>query len=45
MKNSNIMLSKVEYDKLFSYFDKNSDDEISYDEFLYIIRGDLNETR
>lgn len=38
-------MTKTEYDNLFKYFDKNCDDSIHYNEFLFGLRGDLNERR
>lgn len=39
------ILSPLDLDRLFKYFDKNLDGSISYDEFLKALRGDLNEFR
>lgn len=39
------ILSPVDTEQLFKYFDKNHDGKISYDEFLVKLRGDLNERR
>lgn len=33
------MLTKTEYDNIFRYFDKNCDDEVSFDEFIGFLRG------
>lgn len=40
MKQSEFDLTKTEYDNLFSYFDKNHDDKISYQEFVSVLRSD-----
>lgn len=45
MKDSGIQLTKTEYDNIFKYFDKNCDDQVAYGEFLYALRGDLNDRR
>jgi len=34
-----------EFERVFKFFDKNNDGKISYDEFLLILRGDLNPRR
>mmetsp|Transcript_1949 Transcript_1949/g.231 ORF Transcript_1949/g.231 Transcript_1949/m.231 type:complete len:115 (+) Transcript_1949:1005-1349(+) len=39
------VLSPMDLDRLFRYFDKNRDGRISYDEFLRCLRGDLNDRR
>jgi len=45
MKENGHILSQLEFDRLFKYFDRNNDDCIIYDEFLRGIRGELNEKR
>lgn len=39
------VLSPMDLDRLFRYFDRNRDGRVSYDEFLRGLRGDLNEKR
>lgn len=34
LKEAGFVLTKTEYDSLFRYYDKNTDDKISYEEFL-----------
>jgi len=45
MRAFGVKLTKVEIDELFKLFDKNSDGIISYEEFLYGIRGSMSEDR
>ncbi len=45
MKTNGHQLTKTEFDKLFKYFDFNGDDQVDFNEFMRIIRGDLNEGR
>lgn len=45
MKDAGIQLTKTEFENIYKYFDKNCDDQISYNEFLFFLRGDLNERR
>lgn len=33
------MLTKTEYDNIFRYFDKNCDDEVSFNEFIAFLRS------
>jgi Ca2+-binding EF-hand superfamily protein len=37
--------TKNEMDKIFKFFDKNNDGVVNYNEFLRVIKGDLNERR
>ena len=45
MKENGHVLSQLEFERLFKYFDRNNDDVINYDEFLRGVRGELNEKR
>lgn len=45
MKENGHTLSALEFERLFKYFDRNSDGVVDYDEFLRGIRGELNERR
>ena len=45
LKEAGFTLTKTEENNLFRYFDKNCDDQVSYKEFIRIIRGDMNEKR
>jgi len=45
MKEAGLTLTKTEETNLFKYLDKNFDDHVSYNEFLKIIRGQMNERR
>lgn len=45
LKEAGFHLTKNEFDNIFRYFDKNCDDEISYNEFMQLIRGEMNERR
>lgn len=45
MRGFGVKLTKVEIDELFKLFDKNHDNNISYEEFIYGIRGSMNDER
>jgi len=45
MRAFGVKLSKAEIDELFKLFDKNKDGQISYEEFIFGIRGQMNEFR
>eukprot|EP00759_Apiculatamorpha_spiralis_P018864 PhF_6_TR25151/c0_g1_i3/m.34651 len=45
MNESKIPLTTPEFQAIYRVFDRNGDGFISYDEFLYIIRGPLSEDR
>lgn len=45
MRAFGVKLSKAEIDELFKTFDKNGDGFISYEEFLFGIRGSMSEDR
>jgi Ca2+-binding EF-hand superfamily protein len=45
MRDYGLNLSEIEVTQIVKYFDTNKDGQISFDEFLRAIRGDLNERR
>lgn len=45
MKENGHVLSSLEFERLFKFFDRNNDGFVDYDEFLRGIRGELNEKR
>lgn len=45
IKENGHILSPLELERLFKYFDRNNDDVISYNEFIRAVRGDLSKRR
>lgn len=41
----NFEITRADFEKLFAAFDKNGDSNVSYDEFIRGLRGDMNERR
>ena len=44
-KDFKVGISEENVPALFQMFDANKDGTMSYDEFLYLVRGDMNQTR
>ena len=45
MRDYGLQLSDIEVTQIVKYFDTNKDGQLSFNEFLRAIRGDLNERR
>ena len=45
MRDYGLQLSDIEVTQIVKYFDSNNDGQLSFNEFLRAIRGDLNERR
>ena len=45
MRDYGLQLSEIEVTQIVKHFDSNKDGQISFDEFLRAIRGDLNDRR
>lgn len=45
MRDFGLELTEIEVSQIVKYFDKNGDGKISFDEFLYGMRGSLNDRR
>ncbi len=45
LKEHGVDLSPSEFERIFKFFDKNNEGRISYDDFLYGLRGELNGRR
>lgn len=43
MRDYGVRISDLEVTAIVKYFDKNWDGKISFDEFLRVVRGDLND--